>query len=554
MVFRILILISALVVQTSLYADDIPGQGAGGGGGGGSGGGEAYVSTPQTPQEVQAYKDGKKVGSQVRQALKTEGVDAASTGGKAAKVTNAPSKSSLESRTAANEIGAEAAMNSAQVEALYQDGKINKATRDEILAQMALQELAAFNSVPQSPGKSNSNSGSSERGTAIEPARSEPASITTGGFDPNTGTAETISIPLPSTPTPSPRTPSSGEVTNLGSEDHSYSHEEIDRAPQSVGSVVVMNPDGSISAIGGKESAATFSGVGVAVPMESEFGQASRKLTSVDGTYNPPAPGAGVVAADDKLDASTAVLLARALAKKKGQADTKTEEKKDEKKSLAASAGQSFGAASASPSATAEQIAYNSSLDLKLDELLDATIAKASKASSDLGRWFMEATGRRKPASTTTDLVAGSNQITLDGEAAAWGGSLLALLFAGLIGSAAWFYKRAHKAEKIGREQLFHDSKTQDYQIAFKKIAGKRRAVLEVMDRSTKAVVDHKELVDGSILFARYLPPHLIGKMDLTNGLEHVKYTGNWNFEKTDDDVKIMVHAYRNGSPAKKAS
>lgn len=464
------------------------------------------------------------------------------------------SKSSAENRAAVNSIGAEAAMNSAQVEALYQDKKINKATRDEILAQMALQELAAFNSVPQSPGKSNSNSGSNERGTASGPAPSQPASITTGGFDPNTGTAETISIPLPSTPTPSPRTPSSGEVTNLGSEEHGYSHEEIDRAPQSVGSVVVMNADGSVSAVGGKESAATFSGVGVSVPMESEFGQAGRKLTSVEGTYNPPASGAGVVAADDKLDTTTAVLLARALAKKKGPAETKTEEKKDEKKSLAASVGQSFGAASASPSATAEQIAYNSSLDLKLDQLLDATIAKASKASSDLGRWFMEATGRRKPASTKTDLVTGSNQITLDGEAAAWGGSLLALLFAGLLGSVAWFYKRAHKAEKIGREQLFHDSKTQDYQITFKKIAGKRRAVLEVMDRSTKAVVDHKELVDGSILFARYLPPHLIGKMDLTNGLEHVKYTGNWNFEKTDDDVKILVHAYKNSSPSKKAS
>jgi len=321
-----------------------------------------------------------------------------------------------------------------------------------------------------------------------------------------------------------------------------------------VGSVVIMNPDGSISAVGGKESAATFSGVGVSVPMESEFGQAGRKLTSVDGTYNPPAPGAGIVAANDKVDAATAVLLARALAKKKGPADAKPEEKKDDKKSLAASAGQSFASGSAAQTSTGEKAAYNSSLDSKLDQLLDATLATASKASSDLGRWLMEATGRRKPASTSTDLVSGSNQITLDGEAAAWGGSLLALLFAGLIGSAAWFYKRAHKAEKIGREQLFHDSKTQDYQIAFKKIAGKRRAVLEVMDRSSKAVVDHKELVDGSILFARYLPPHLIGKMDLTNGLEHVKYTGNWNFEKTDDDVKILVHAYRNNSPSKKAS
>jgi hypothetical protein len=456
------------------------------------------------------------------------------------------SKSSEENRAAVNAIGAEAAMNSAQVEALYQDGKINKATRDEILAQMALQELAAFNSVPQSPGKSNSNS--SERAAASEPAPSQPASITTGGFNPNTGTAETISIPLPS-----PRTPSSGEVTNLGSEDHEYSHEEIERAPQSVGSVVVMNPDGSISAVGGKESAATFSGVGVSVPMESEFGQAGRKLTSVEGTYNPPAPGAGIVAANDKVDTATAVLLARALAKKKGQSDAKPEEKKDDKKSLAASAGQSFASGAAAPTSTGDQVAYNSSLDAKLDQLLDATIATASKASSDLGRWFMEATGRRKPASTPNNLVAGSNQITLDGEAAAWGGSLLALLFAGLIGSAAWFYKRAHKAEKIGREQLFHDSKTQDYQIAFKKIAGKRRAVLEVMDRSTKAVVDHKELVDGSILFARYLPPHLIGKMDLTNGLEHVKYTGNWNFEKTDDDVKILVHAYKHSAPGKKA-
>ncbi len=460
------------------------------------------------------------------------------------------SKSSAENRAAVNSIGAEAAMNSAQVEALYQDGKINKATRDEILAQMALQELAAFNSVPQSSGKSNSNP--SERGTASEPAPSQPASITTGGFNPNTGTAETISIPLPSSNN-SPRTPSSGEVTNLGSEDHEYSHEEIERAPQSVGSVVVMNPDGSISAVGGKESAATFSGVGVSVPMESEFGQAGRKLTSVEGTYNPPAPGAGIVAANDKVDTATAVLLARALAKKKGQSDAKPEEKKDDKKSLAASAGRSFASGAAAPTSTGEQVAYNSSLDAKLDQLLDATIATASKASSDLGRWFMEATGRRKPASTPNNLVAGSNQITLDGEAAAWGGSLLALLFAGLIGSAAWFYKRAHKAEKIGREQLFHDSKTQDYQITFKKIEGKRRAVLEVMDRSTKAVVDHKELVDGSILFARYLPPHLIGKMDLTNGLEHVKYTGNWNFEKTDDDVKILVHAYKHSAPSKKA-
>ncbi len=279
------------------------------------------AAPPQTKIVVQTEKEDDANGNpvektnkeQVTEVVGNEGGDAAvGTGKKAGEIAAAPSKSSEEARTAANAVGAEAAMNSAQVEALYQDGKINKATRDEILAQMALQELAAFNSVPQSPGKSNSNSSSSERGTASEPAPSQPPSITTGGFDPNTGTAETISIPLPST-----RTPSSGEVTNLGNEEQVFSHEEIERSPQSVGSVVIMNPDGSISAVGGKESAATFSGVGVSVPMESEFGQAGRKLTSVDGTYNPPAPGAGIVAANDKVDAATAVLLARALAKKK---------------------------------------------------------------------------------------------------------------------------------------------------------------------------------------------------------------------------------------------
>jgi hypothetical protein len=88
--------------------------------------------------------------------------------------------------------------------------------------------------------------------------------------------------------------------------------------------------------------------------------------------------------------------------------------------------------------------------------------------------------------------------------------------------------------------QVF-DPSNRPYRVAMLERDGVKVAVVEVLDLKLRQVVEAKDLVPGAVLLAQYLPADRQMHIGVLNGLEQVKYLGDWEFAKTRKEVKILV-------------